>query len=108
MKEQKFRKLEVWSKAMDFIENIYSVTSKFPKEEVYGLTSQIRRAALSIALNIAEGSGAASDDDFNRFLTISLKSSYEVMCGIEVAVRLKYILGNDSEYLLENAMSWQL
>ena len=75
---------------MDFIEDVYRITTKFPVSETYGLTSQLRRAAISIALNIAEGSGSGSDKEFNRFLTIALKSSYELICGIEVARRLKY------------------
>ena len=82
---------------MDFIEQIYKITDKFPKTEMYGLTNQIRRAALSIALNIAEGSGAGSDNEFNRFLNIALRSGYEVMCGIEVAKRLNYCCNNEEE-----------
>ena len=91
MTNQKFRKLEVWSKTMDFVEQIYLITKQFPKEELYGLTSQIQRAAVSIALNIAEGSGSGSDQEFKRFLNISLRSSYEVICGLEIAKRLKYL-----------------
>ncbi|MEE8359903.1 MAG: four helix bundle protein [Candidatus Omnitrophota bacterium] len=90
MKEQRFRKLEVWNKAMTFVEEIYRITSKFPAKEMYGLTSQLRRSAVSIALNIAEGSGTDSDREFKRFLIISLRSSYETMCGIEIANRLRY------------------
>ena len=75
MQEQKFRKLEVWKKSMDFVEEIYKTTNQFPVNEMYGLTSQLRRAALSIPLNIAEGSGAGSDPEFNRFLNISMRSS---------------------------------
>jgi len=101
MREQKFRKLKVWEKAMDFIEQIYRNTAKFPSTETYGLTSQLRRAATSIALNIAEGSGSGSDKEFNRFLNISLRSSYEVMCGIEVAGRLKYCGKDDVDALLK-------
>lgn len=100
MKEQKFRKLNVWDKAMDFIEEIYKLTNKFPSKELYGLTSQLRRAAISIALNIAEGSGSDSDAEFNRFLNISLRSSYEVMCGIEVARRLRYCTDSEVDRLL--------
>lgn len=85
---------------MDFIEEIYRATSKFPNNEIYGLTSQLRRAALSIALNIAEGSGAGSDNEFNRFLNISLRSSYEVVCAIEVASRLKYCNDTQTKTLL--------
>lgn len=90
MKEQKFRKLSVWDKAMDFVEEIYKMTNCFPGNEMYGLTSQLRRAAISISLNIAEGSGAGSDREFGRFLNIALRSSYEVICGLEIAKRLKY------------------
>lgn len=103
MKEQKFRKLEVWQKAMDFIEEVYRATSKFPAAELYGLTSQLRRAATSIALNIAEGSGAGSDNEFKRFLHIALRSSYEVMCAFEVATRLEYCTENDAAVLLRKA-----
>ena len=76
---------------MDFIEEIYRITEKFPTKELYGLTSQLRRAATSVALNIAEGSGAGSDIEFNRFLNIAHRSNYEVMCGIEIAKRLDYV-----------------
>ena len=82
---------------MDFIEQVYKITNKFPKTEMYGLTSQIRRVALSIALNIAEGSGAGSDNEFNRFLNIALRSGYEVMCGIEVGAVAKYRFSRHSE-----------
>ena len=75
---------------MDFVEEIYKITNKFPSEELYGLMSQLKRAATSIALNIAEGSAADSDREFNRFLSISLGSIYEVMCGIEIAIRLSF------------------
>lgn len=102
MKEQRFRKMEIWKKAMDFIEVIYKMTNKFPKTEMYGLISQMRRAATSIALNIAEGSGADSDNEFNRFLTMALRSAYEVMCGTEVSQRLAYCNEQDRENVLKN------
>lgn len=85
---------------MDFIEEIYKITNKFPIKETYGLTSQLRRAALSIALNIAEGSGSGSDNEFNRFLNISLRSSYEVICGIEISNRLDYCSNEMADQLL--------
>ncbi len=77
-------------KAMEFITHVYAVTATYPKYELYGLVDQIRRAAVSIALNIAEGSGAGGDMEFARFLRIALRSGYEVLCGVEVAIRLKY------------------
>ena len=91
MNKQKFKKLEIWKKSMNLIERIYKVTKDFPREEVYGLTSQIRRAAISVALNIAEGSGAESDVEFKRFLNIAYKSNQEVVCAIEISKRLEYI-----------------
>ena len=75
---------------MNFIEAVYKLTSQFPKEELYGLTSQLKKASVSISLNIAEGSGSESEVEFNRFLNIALRSAYEVICGIEVAKRLKF------------------
>ena len=86
---------------MDFVEKIYRTTNRFPAKEIYGLTSQLRRAAVSIALNIAEGSGSGSDNEFNRFLTMSLKSAYEVMCGIEIAKRLSYCSDSTTDNLLK-------
>ena len=98
MQEQRFRKLDVWAKAINYIEKLYRITEKFTSKELYGLTSQIRRASTSIALNIAEGSGSGSDNEFRRFLNIALRSSYEVFCGLEIAKRLKFI--SDDEFKL--------
>ena len=91
VRKQKFRKLVVWQKAMDLIGEVYRITMTFPKEELYGLTNQLRRAAVSIAMNIAEGSGADSDQEFKRFLVMTSRSGYEVMCGMEVAMKLNYL-----------------
>ena len=100
MRNQRFRKLIVWQKSIDFIESIYRLTSKFPINETYGLISQLRKAAVSVALNIAEGSGAQSSIEFKRFLSISLRSSYEVMCGVEIAQRLNYCSQENVDLLL--------
>lgn len=102
MRGQKFRKLEVWKKAMEFTSLIYKETGDFPACEMYGLTSQIRRAATSISLNIAEGSGAGSDAEFKRFLNISLRSACEVMCAIEIASKLGYLEDKNKDALLKN------
>lgn len=75
---------------MDFVSHIYAITATYPKHELFGLIDQIRRAAVSIALNIAEGSGAGGDKEFSRFLKISLRSGYEVITGLEIAIRLQY------------------
>ena len=68
--------LKVWQKAMDLAEGVYINTVSFPKEETYGLTQQMRRAASSIAANIAEGAGKNSNRDFVRYLSIAMGSSY--------------------------------
>lgn len=85
----KFEKLIIWQKAMDFGEDINQLTVKFPKKEIYNLTSQILRAVDSIALNIAEGSIEQSNAEFNRFLGYSVRSLAEV-----VTVCIKHIKEN--------------
>lgn len=85
----KFRKLNVWQRSTKFVTLIYQLTSRFPKEEKYGLIDQIRRSAVSISLNIAEGSGAGSDAEFRRFLRMSQRSGYEVIAALEIATNLK-------------------
>jgi four helix bundle protein len=74
---QDFRKLKVWQKAHELALAIYRVTAKFPKEELYGLTSQIRRASISIPTNIAEGCGRSTDSEFARYLQIAMGSAFE-------------------------------
>lgn len=92
-----FRKLKIYQKAIDFTVKIYMLTKSFPKDELFGLTNQIRRAVTSISLNIAEGSGNKSNKEFKRFLEISLRSTYEVMTCLEIASRLNYCAKEDSE-----------
>lgn len=91
----KFEKLIVWQKAMDFGEEIYLFSAKFPKEEMYNLTSQIRRAGDSIALNIAEGSIGQSTPEFKNFLGYSIRSISEVVTCLYKAARRKYISQED-------------
>lgn len=88
---------------MDFITHIYAVTNTYPKQELYSLIDQIRRAAVSIALNIAEGSGAGSDKEFARFLRIAIRSIYEVVTGIEISIRLQYGKQAENESLIREA-----
>ena len=85
-----FRKLKVWRRAMDFVVDIYQVSAGFPRSEQFGLTSQVRRAATSIPLNVAEGAGCSSNPEFRRFLGYAQRSAYEVMTGLEIARRLGY------------------
>jgi four helix bundle protein len=87
----KFEKLIVWQKALDLSELVNSLTRKFPREEMYILTSQIKRAADSVSLNIAEGSTGQSNPEFARFLGISLRSNVEVVGCIFIAKRRNII-----------------
>ena len=91
-----YRDLIAWQKAMDLVEHVYRATVMFPKEELYGLKSQMRRAAVSIPSNIAEGQGRrTTNEEFNRFLLIALGSLCELETQIELTVRLKIL--DDSE-----------
>ena len=91
----KFEKLIVWQKAIDLTANVHNVTLKFPREELYILSSQIKRAADSIALNIAEGSTGQTNPEFNRFLTFALRSNIEVVSCIYIARKRNIITDED-------------
>ncbi len=98
----KFERLIVWQKAIDLTAIIHNVTLKFPKEELYILSSQIKRAADSIALNIAEGSTGQTNPEFNRFLTFALRSNIEVVSCIYIAKK-RNILSNEDLDLIYNS-----
>ena len=91
-----YRKLKVWEKAHNLAMDIYEVSKKFPKEEVYGLTSQIRRSAFSVPLNIVEGHASNSKREFLSFLNIANRSLVETEYLLEVATELKFI--DETEY----------
>lgn len=86
-----FEKLEVWKLSKGFIKKIYKLTGKFPVEERYGLTSQLRRASISIASNIAEGNGRISGRERSRFAEIAYASTMEVVAQVEISFELGYI-----------------
>ncbi len=86
-----FRDLFIWQKSMNLVTVIYEVSSKFPSQEMYGLTSQIRRCAISIPSNIAEGYGRNSTGDYKRFLQIAVGSLFEFQTQIEIAFNLHYL-----------------
>ena len=83
--------LEVWKKAMDLVEQIYLITSTFPSSELYGLTNQLRRAAVSIPSNIAEGSARKGDKELLYFTNIATGSLAEIETQLLIGVRLKYV-----------------
>ena len=93
----KFEDLQVWQRAMDFAEDIFSLSNHFPKTEIYNLTSQILRASDSIALNISEGAMNQRDPEFRRFLTYSIRSNAEVVTCLHKAKRRKYISSEEFE-----------
>ena len=97
-----FRNLMVWQKAMDLVERVYAESEKFPRSEMYGLTSQIRRAAVSIPSNIAEGK-AIGGQSYPRHLKIALGSEAELQTQVELARRLKMLRDAEAIELMEQA-----
>jgi four helix bundle protein len=90
-----FRELKVWQKARAIVKDVYGLTISFPDDEKYALTSQIKRASVSISSNIAEGSGRNTDADFAKFLDISLGSCYEIENDFILASDLLFISKNE-------------
>jgi len=91
---QKYYDLQIYKRAINLIVDLYKFTKELPQSENFGLKSQIQRAGVSIALNIAEGCGTSSNKDFVNFLRISLKSTYELKAALEVCYKLKYCTKN--------------
>ena len=91
MKVYSFEKLEAWVFAKELAKQVYLLTKKFPNDELYGLTSQIRRASISICSNLAEGSGRTSKIDFARFIQIAYGSMMELLNQLIIAEELEYI-----------------
>lgn len=83
-----FKNLKVWQNGIELVVDVYKRLESFPKEEIYGLTGQIKRSSVSIPSNIAEGSGRGSNKDFNRFLDIALGSSFELETQLIIANKL--------------------
>ena len=98
-----FEKLIVWQKAIEFCELIYRETKKFPKDEMFGLVSQLRRAATSIPLNISEGSACSSKREFKHFVNIAQRSQYEIATIIRLSNKLGF-LTNDGFTKIDSAL----
>lgn len=99
----KFEKLDVWQEAIKFTDDIYKVTTTFPSKEQFGLVSQLRRSAISISANIAEGSGRYSDADFQRFLRMALGSIFECVSELHIAKNQKFLKEEDFLELYQHA-----
>jgi four helix bundle protein len=101
--------LKVWQESMTLVTQIYKISEDFPKHEIYGLSSQIRRAAVSIPSNIAEGAGRKGENEFTRFLYIALGSLSELETQLEISHRLGYIKDieviNNSIYFIRNMLA---
>jgi four helix bundle protein len=98
-----YRDLVVWQKAMDLVTATYRITARFPREETYGLTSQLRRAAVSIPSNIAEGQGRRGLAEFRHFLRQASGSLMELETQVLIAERLGYVTSSDARDLLQSA-----
>src|SRR5271156_2595723 len=98
-----YKDLIAWRKAMDLVTEIYRVTRTFPRHELYGLSNQLRRAAVSVPSNIAEGKGHRSDREFGHFLFHAPGSLLEVQTQIMIAKELQYISVGESERVLASA-----
>ncbi|MCX6985373.1 MAG: four helix bundle protein [Lentisphaerae bacterium] len=96
-----FRDLNVWNIGMDITVEIYQFTKDFPEYELYGITSQMRKAAVSIPSNIAEGFARSHNKEYRQFLYISLGSCAELETQVEIAGRLKYLSDNSRKHLIE-------
>ena len=100
-----FRDLRVWRAAVDVVESVYRLTQGFPKQEAYGLTSQIRRAAISIPSNIAEGHTREHNKEFLHHLSVAQASLAELETQLEIAKRLEYITSEELSQVLQQLSS---
>lgn len=99
-----YEKLAVWKLGMDLVEDVYRITRKFPKEELFGLTSQMRRSACSVPSNIAEGYGRDSKTAFANFIRIAQGSLFELRTQLEIARRIDLVTSSEIEPLIGKAV----
>ncbi len=99
-KIRSFKDLEIWRRGITLTEAVYASTKMFPKEELYGLVSQLRRAAVSIPSNIAEGFGRSHSKEYKQFLHVSLGSCAELITQVIIASKLKYITDKAADALV--------
>jgi len=95
MSVRSYRELQIWQKGIELVKEVYRFTKNFPKSEIYGLTSQIQRSAVSVPSNIAEGQARQHTGEFRQFIYIALGSLAELDTQIEIAKQLTYLAEND-------------
>jgi four helix bundle protein len=100
----RFKNLHVYEKALDYSYNVRQSVKRFPKDELFGLISQYRRAADSIVLNIAEGAGNSSKLEYARFLDIAIRSAFECLACLDIAARNKFVSQEDYTSFLKRQM----
>jgi len=100
-----FRKYEVWNDAISLVMDIYALLNTFPPYELYALSDQMRRSAVSVAANIAEGASRTSNKEFDHYLQISLGSAFELETHLIIAARLSYITEKQLDNLLDKVFS---
>lgn len=98
-----YREFIAWQKAMAFVTDVYKLTHQFPKDELFGLTSQIRRSAVSIPSNFAEGFGRKGNNEFVRFIRISIGSLYECQAQLEISKNIGYLNSKDFELVFDQS-----
>lgn len=103
----KLNELKVWKKAMEIVEMTYLLSTKFPGEEKFGLTSQIRRSAVSIPSNIAEGAGRSTQGEFKNFLSIANGSAYELLTQLILSHRLNLVLKEEAVPIISEVIEIQ-
>lgn len=101
-KSRSYRDLEVWKLSIDLVKEVYGLTGKFPASENFGLTNQIRRAAVSIPSNIAEGQGRNSPKEFRQFLAVGIGSVAELETQLIIAQAIEYISQEELQALIEH------
>jgi len=99
----RFEKFDVWQKSADFASLVYRITAQFPDDERFGLTSQMRRASVSISSNIAEGCSRSTDKDFGRFVEIAYGSLMEVVSQAVIAKKQRFMADNQYSEIYSNA-----
>jgi four helix bundle protein len=99
-----FRELKIWQRSMTLAEDVYKATSTFPKEEIYGLSSQLKRCAVSVPSNISEGAGRATNKQFKHFLEFSMGSCNEIQTQIDLANRFNYVSKELNDQIVNEAL----